>query len=251
MSGEFDGQTVVITGAGSGVGRAAALRFAHEGADLALCDLHEDRVEDLCDELATIGAEPLAMACDVRTEADIAGIAAATMDRFGRIDVVCNNAGVPGPKRPVPTWELSDEEWNRLFETNLRSTLYMVRHTVPALIATGGRIVNTASVAGIVVWGTVAYGASKAALIQLTRGLAVELAPHGVRVNCVCPGMIATRFGEGLERPAAASAGLSAIPLGRVATAEEIAEAILYLASARSSYATGASLVLDGGYSIA
>jgi NAD(P)-dependent dehydrogenase (short-subunit alcohol dehydrogenase family) len=102
----------------------------------------------------------------------------------------------------------------------------------------------------MIVWGSVAYGASKAALIQLTRGLAIELAPHGVRVNCVCPGMIATRFGEGIER-AAASARHVDIPLGRVADATEIADAIVYLASDRSSYATGAALVLDGGYSIA
>jgi NAD(P)-dependent dehydrogenase (short-subunit alcohol dehydrogenase family) len=174
-------------------------------------------------------------------------LVAEARDAFGRIDVVCNNAGVAGPANPAPTWELSDAEWDRLFETNLRSTLYMVRHAVPALIESKGRIVNTASVAGLIVWGTVAYGASKAALIQLTRGLAIELAPHGVRVNCVCPGRVVTRFGEGVERPQARSAP---IPLGRRAEADEIAEAILYLASARSSYATGAALVLDGGYSL-
>ena len=251
MSKEFAGQTVVITGAGSGVGDAAAHRVAEEGANIVVGDLHADRVERARSDLEATGAPVVGLACDVRSDNDVERLVNAAVDTFGRLDVVCNNAGVPGPKKPVPTWELTDEEWDQLFETNLRSTLYMVRHAVPALIESKGRIVNTASVAGMVVWGTVAYGASKAALIQLTRGLAIELAPHGVRVNCVCPGIIATRFGEGLERPAAAAAGLSAIPLGRIAEAAEIAEAIVFLASPRSSYATGAALVLDGGYSVA
>lgn len=246
---EFSGQTVIVTGGGSGVGAAAAQRFAAQGANVVIADMRPERLAEIEATISGSGAVK-GVAGNVRVEADVEALVKTALDTFGRIDVICNNAGVPGPNKPVPTWEMLDEDWDRVFETNLRATLYMVRHAVDALTATAGRIVNTASVAGMVVWGSVAYGASKAALIHLTRGLAVELAPHGVRVNCVCPGMIATRFGEGLERPEARTSQVS-IPLGRVAEAGEIAEAIVYLASTRSSYMTGAAVVLDGGYSVA
>jgi len=249
MSGDFDDDVVVITGAASGIGRSAAITFAREGARVVLADVDVLGLDETLELISRSAGTAIAVPCDVCVESDVADLMAAAVDAFGRIDVLCNNAGVGGSPGPVPTWLVPDAEWDRLFDINLRSAIYGVRHAAEALIATGGRIVNTASLAGLVVLGTAPYGVSKAALIQLTRGLAVELAPHGVRVNCVCPGSTATNFAAGRTSPQKAT-GYSSIPLARQATADEIAEGIVYLASRRSSYATGVALVLDGGFSI-
>jgi meso-butanediol dehydrogenase / (S,S)-butanediol dehydrogenase / diacetyl reductase len=244
------GRTAIVTGAGSGVGLATSVGLGALGATVVLADISPDRLEEAAIKMAEQNIRHKTVQCDVRLEPDVARLIAEATNSFGRLDILCNNAGVPGPTRPVPTWDVSDDDWNRVFDTNLRATFYAMRHAVPALIKSRGAVINTASICGLSMKGSVVYGASKAALIHLTKGYAMELAAKGVRVNCVCPGMVATRFGENLERTELKNGHDALVPMGRIAQPDEIAEAIIYFASDRSAYATGSVLVVDGGFSM-
>ncbi|MDG2306742.1 MAG: SDR family oxidoreductase [Candidatus Binatia bacterium] len=253
----LEGKVVVITGIGSGVGRATARLFAKEGAHVVGGDVQEDWGNETL-RLVTEDGSPDArfVPCDVSREDDVHDLVDAAVSAHGRLDVMMNNVGVSTPRLGASFEEHDAADWKRLIDINLLGVAYGCKHALLRFKAQGdgGVIVNTGSAAGMVGWGGVPYGATKAGVIQLTRGLAIENAAAGIRVNCLCPGAIDTNFAmppEAAFQPKPKEF-LDAIagqhPLGRPILAEDCANAALYLASSLSSNVTGVALPVDGGY---
>jgi NAD(P)-dependent dehydrogenase (short-subunit alcohol dehydrogenase family) len=242
------GRVALVTGAGSGIGRATARALAAEGARVVVADVDGDAARAVAAELA----DAVAVAGDVAADADARALAGAARDRYGALHVLVNNAGVDLPGARSVT-ETSEADWQRTFSVNVTGVFLVSRAALPLMLASGGgSVVNVASVAGLVgVPAEAAYGASKGAVIALSRQMAVDYAP-AVRVNAVCPGMVerptrdraAALDQAGLDRRAAWAA---AQPLGRAATHEEVAAAILFLAGDGAAFVTGTALVVDGG----
>ncbi len=253
----LEGKTAVITGAGSGVGRATARRFVEEGAKVLCADIEQEWL-DATVEL--IGGSPRSVAgirCDVSVETDVAAVVARCVDEFGRLDIMHNNAGITGLKAGCTTEDYTDEEWQQLIQINASSVFYGSKHAVRQFKAQGGGgvILNTGSVAGMVGFGSVLYGATKGAVNQMTKGLAIELAAEGIRVNAICPAaMPLTNFSQPDAQKFApvdqdfVDLVASLHPLGRAITAEDCAEAALYLCSDAAANITGVLLPIDGGY---
>lgn len=245
----FTGKVAFITGAASGIGRAAAIAFAREGAGVAITDRSEDALALLRDEIARSGAEVLAMPCDVADPAQVESAVARTVARFGRLDCAFNNAGVEN--RAAPVHDIDVAEWDRILGINLRGTFLCMKHELAQMAAQGsGVVVNTSSGAGIRgVAGGAAYAASKHAIIGLTRSAALDYAAKGIRVNAVLPGNIETpmmdRFTGGDVQKA-----IDLEPVGRLGKPEEIAEAVLWMCSDLGGFVTGAATVIDGGWSL-
>lgn len=243
-------KVVLVTGAGSGIGRATALRLAAEGAKLACADVIGDTAAKTAEMITAAGGEAIALTADVTEESACARMVESVRARFGVLTTLVNCAGVR-PERPGPT--PTQTEWQRVININLTGTYLASRAALAALSASGrGSITNLASIYGLVGGATGAsYAASKGAIVNLTRQMALEWAPK-VRVNCVCPGVIETPMTQGLLRdPAWAQAVLKRYPLGRFGQPEEIAAAILYLASDEAAFVTGIALPVDGGYTAA
>ncbi len=248
----FSGKVVVVTGAAKGIGRAASLAFAHEGASVALLDLDEKLGLETARQIAASGGTAAFLCVDIASEEAVAEAVQKVQTRFGRLDILVNNAGI---YRQGDVLSTTLTDWRSILDTNLTAAFFCTRHAVPAMIeAGGGVIVNVSSEAGLVgIPGQVAYNVSKAALIAFTRSCAVDLAAKGIRVNCVCPGTTDTPLvRDAVARapdPAAARRALEEVrPLKRLGRPEEIAAAILFLASDEAGYATGAVLSVDGGY---
>lgn len=251
-------KVAVITGAGSGVGRTSALRFAEEGAAVVCADIDLDRTTQTVAEIGDAGGRAVAERCDVSRDADVARTIGRAVESFGRLDVMFNNVGIPTPRLGMVFEDHTLEDFERLTSVNFRGVFLGCKHAVIRFKeqGEGGAILNTGSVAGLVGWGGTVYGATKGAVHQLTRAVAVEVAPFGIRVNAICPaGMPYTGFMaaggmtlSGSDLEAVASHTGSMHPLGRPITAEDCAEAAVYLCSDRASNVTGILLPIDGGY---
>jgi len=246
----FKDQTVLITGGCSGIGRAAAFKFAQEGAKVFLADLSEKAGDDLVEELGKIGAEAAFARIDVTDAEDVERMVAECIQRFGEIHVLVNSAGILGPR--ARTERYPAEEFKKVLEVNVMGLFYCMQAVLPHFLSKkSGNIVNLASVAGLNGFaGHIGYSASKHAVVGMTRSAAVEYAKHGIRINAVCPSFTLTPMLETAmvnDDTNYLDALQNAIPMKRFGKPEEIADAIVYAASSASSFMTGHTLVLDGG----
>jgi meso-butanediol dehydrogenase/(S,S)-butanediol dehydrogenase/diacetyl reductase len=251
MTKRFEDKFVLITGAASGIGAATARRFAGEGARLLLADIDGDGVVALARELDPDGRRAVAQTVDVRDIAQVTAAVDEIVDRYGRIDVLFNNAGV-GAYGESP--DLDPEVWLNVIAIDLHSVFYGTRAAVPHMRRQGsGCIVNTASISGLFGdYGLPAYNAAKGAVVNYTRTAALDHAKDGIRVNAVCPGPIDTALIQFTKQfPSIVSAWESNIPMGRVGRADEVSGAVAFLCSQDASYITGTTLVIDGGLTAA
>jgi NAD(P)-dependent dehydrogenase (short-subunit alcohol dehydrogenase family) len=249
--GVLDGKRALITGGASGIGRVTALLFAREGAAVAVADLDGTGARAVARLVTAEGRSALAIACDVSRAADCRRAVHETVDAFGGLDVLFNNAGII---RRADVVDTTEEAWDRVMAVNVRSVFLMGKYAVPVMAAGGGgAIVNMASGWGLVGGrNAVSYCASKAAVVNMTRAMALDHGAQQIRVNCVCPGDTDTGMLREEARQLGANEGAflaeaAARPLGRIGTPEDIARAVLYLASDASSFVTGTALVVDGG----
>ncbi|MEZ5904881.1 MAG: SDR family oxidoreductase [Geminicoccaceae bacterium] len=247
MQGLLHGRTAVITGAASprGLGKATARLFAAHGATLALLDLDADAAAAAARD---IGPDHVGLACDVTDKAACEAVAAELAGRWGRVDVLVNNAGIT---QPLKIMEITPAHYDAVLDVNLRGTLYMSQAVIPGMHERkAGSIVNIASVAGQRgggIFGGPHYAAAKAGILGLTKAMARELAPSQVRVNAICPGYVATDIAAGRMRPGQLEAIVAAVPMGRVGEAPDVAGCALFLASDLSAYCTGTEVDVNGG----
>jgi NAD(P)-dependent dehydrogenase (short-subunit alcohol dehydrogenase family) len=242
-----DRRVAVVTGASYGIGAATALALARDGLDLALCDLREDMLADTATAAGRLGRRAIPIALDLRKQSDIDATIAKALDALGRVDVLVNNAGVPLRK---PALDVTRADWSQVMDVNLGGTFFMSqamgRHWIASKQA--GVIVSVASTHGLLgVPGSSTYGISKAGIAHMTRMLAIEWAPNGIRVNAIAPASTETPTRTGLSDPAQREKLLSRFPMHRFGTPQDMAEAIAYLANDRAAFITGQVLVLDGG----
>lgn len=244
---EFQGRVALITGAASGIGRAAALRFAAGGAHLYLGDVNADGLETVAGEIRAMGREVATETFDVADAGACRAAVAAAVGRFGRLDVLCNIAGIVKAENLA---DISDEAWMRTVGINLNGVFFMCRAAMPHLLETGGNIVNMGSTAGLVGQAyNVPYCATKGGVVMMSKALAIEFAGRGVRVNAVCPGGVKTPLTDKFTLPEGADMKLveRLWPLMEMAEPEEVAEIVAYLASDKARYITGVALPIDGG----
>jgi NAD(P)-dependent dehydrogenase (short-subunit alcohol dehydrogenase family) len=252
MTGRVAGKIALVTGAGTGIGRAVAIRLAEEGAEVIVTSRTTAHVDETCELVERVtGHRPWGVELDITRQEDVDGAVAEARARFGRLDILSNNAGIDDPDE-TPVAETTDAVWLDTFDVNVTGAFRVSRAAIPVM-SDGGSLVNMASGNAIVPRSNAAaYCASKAALLQLTRSLALELAPRGIRVNCVCPGVVDTPLTDlFLARTADPEATrveyAKSNPLQRIGDPREIANCVLFLASDEASFVTGAPLIVDGG----
>jgi NAD(P)-dependent dehydrogenase (short-subunit alcohol dehydrogenase family) len=253
MTGKLAGKVAVVTGAGSGIGRAAAARFAREGAAVAVVDLAADAAKEAVAQIAGAGGTAAAFEANVADPVQVAGAFEQISNEFGHIDVLYNNAGCNSSGSVA---DATDEDWDRSFAVNAKGTFLCSRAAARSMLASGGgSIINQGSVAALVgVANFASYCAAKGAVVALTRSMSVDLAPRGIRVNFICPGTVYTPLMEPMLRARGGgdmAAGLALTvakyPIGRLGTPEDIAAVALFLASDDSSFMTGSVVTADGG----
>ena len=256
---ELQGKVALVTGAGSGIGKAAALRFAREGSMVGVLSHTDDEIRKVAQEIEQAGGKAIPLIADVADESQMKQAVADLVQAYGRLDIVFANAGINGVWAPID--EIQPEEWDRTINTNLRGTYLTLHYAVPHLKKAGGSIVITASINGSRTFtsaGATAYSATKAAQVSMAQMLAVELAKHRIRVNVVCPGRIGTEISENTTKRNTQEAEVPAeFPAGHIpltgeepGTSEDVAELVLFLASDRSRHITGTPVWIDGGQSL-
>ncbi len=248
----YTGKVAFVTGAGNGIGRAAALAFAREGASVVVADVSEESNQETARMIEEIGGRVLAVTCNVTRAEDVRGALDKTVEAFGRLDIAFNNAGVEQKK--AATAELEEGEWDRIVDINLRGVFLCMKYEILLMLKQGGgAIVNTSSGAGVKGFkGQAAYAAAKHGVVGLTKAAALDYAPQNIRINAVCPGIINTpmmdRFtgdtAEGRETVIAQE------PVGRMGQSEEIASAVVWLCSDAASFVIGHAMVVDGGQTV-
>jgi len=248
-------KVAIVTGAGSGFGRGSAILFAKEGAKVVIADINDAGGKETVDTIKSNGGEAIFVHTDISKVSDAENLIKTTKDKFGKIDILFNNAGMP--HRPIPVEELDESLWDRIFAVNVKGIFLMAKYAVPVMKQAGkGVIINLASISGVKPRpGNSAYATSKAAAIHLTKSLAVELASSNIRVNAINPvagdtPMLAQLLEEGVDLKKQKEMLLSGIPLGRLCQPEDIAYAAVYLASDESSLLTGSCINVDGGRGI-
>lgn len=251
--GSFAGKVAFVTGAASGIGRAAVLAFAREGASVVAADVSEQGNQETVRMIEEQGGRAVAVRCDVTQAVDVKAAVAKAVEAFGRLDFAFNNAGIE-PKNPAPAADYDEEEWNRIIDINLRGVFLCMKYEIPLILKQGGgAIVNTSSGAGIIgIKGSPAYTAAKHGLIGLTKAAALDYAGQKLRVNAVCPGYIDTpmmgRFTG--DTPEGRAKVVAEEPVGRMGTPEEIAAAVIWLCSDSAAFVVGHALVIDGGQTV-
>jgi NAD(P)-dependent dehydrogenase (short-subunit alcohol dehydrogenase family) len=250
MARGLEGRVALVTGGGSGIGRASAIAFAREGAQVVVSDVNQDGGEETVDLITELGGESTFFPADVSDGEHVARLVTSTLDHYGRLDCAHNNGGIEGPLASVV--DLTEDDWNRVIDINLKGVWWCLKHEIPAMLMAGGVIVNTASVSGLKGFPPLlpAYVASKFGVVGLTAVTARSYAQQGIRVNAICPGAIDTpmldRIGEGAQRLGVAMVAEN--PSGRLGTPEEVTAAVIWLCSDAASFITGQTLTIDGGF---
>ena len=252
MAGSLDGKTALVTGGGAGIGRAASLAYANDGARVVVVDVNVEGGEETIQQIKESGGEAILVHADVSNPKDTQAMVDQAVEAFGSLDCAFNNAGISGGRDRLLTADYMEDDWDRVLSINLKGVWLCMKSEIPQMLKQGGgAIVNTASIAGLAgLSGTVAYVAAKHGVTGLTKAAAVEYATSGIRVNAVCPGYIQTPLvqpifqeNDGMEERVA-----SRHPMGRLGEPEEIAQAVLWLSSDKAAFVTGHNMPVDGGY---
>ena len=245
----FDGQVVIVTGGGSGIGQAACHLYAREGARVVVSDVDEKGGMETVEAIRGMNGDAIFVRADVSKPEDCEAMVASALEQFGRLDIAFNNAGIGGESTVTADYSL--EGWQKVIDINLSGVFYCMKYEIPAMLtAGGGAIVNMASILGMVAFeNSSAYVAAKHGVVGLTKNAAVEYAKQGLRINAVGPAFIRTPLIAGIEENEQARDLLVSLhPLGRLGEAEEVAEAVIWLSSQKASFITGAYYPIDGGY---
>src|SRR4051812_32002260 len=253
---ELSGQAAIVTGAGRGIGRSTALELARMGADIVIAELDKAGAEKTAAEVQGLGRKALVLPTDVTKRGDLTAMVQRTQQQFGRIDILINNAGI---YRAAATLDITDEHWDAIMDINAKAVFFATQAVLPVMIAQKrGAIVNLASMAGKIGSKTnLPYNASKAAVVSMTKSLALAHAADGIRVNCVCPGFVETDMWQMVARDQSRLLGLTpeeftrqrekSVPLGRMEKPQDVANVIAFLCTDRAGYMTGQALSVDGG----
>ena len=247
---KLNDKTAIVTGARRGIGRAIALALAGQGANVVVSDISQEDCQTVAHEIEGLGRKGLAIKCDVSSSGDVEAMVKRTVAKFGRVDILINNAGIIAYK---PFLELTDDDWEKTLNVNLKGQFLCARAAGKEMVKNKqGRIINIASISsggcGIAFPLIAHYTASKGGVMGLTKALALELTPQGINVNAICPGAIDTAMAEGAKESGQLEKVLARVPKGRLGRPEEIADLAVFLASDESEYISGAAIVIDGGW---